>query len=194
MTLKKQSSQITLQAQQERENFQREKNNLLVMLQKVRQYFACWCYRIFDFIYFKILSWCLQEREKLVSLEGKLSELSEGQNFTNVPVAIKEVGGSYYYNSTLYDPQQSAPVFKQSTSHSGWVSMSLRRNPIIFILILCDSSDFCHHYSTYTLWRKGEEAAKKVLPTQVTAYLIRGASSSPPLTADPWDGRFLPRL
>ncbi|KAL7390162.1 hypothetical protein ABVT39_016140 [Epinephelus coioides] len=64
MTLKKQSSQITLQAQQERENFQREKNNLLVMLQK--------------------------EREKLVSLEGKYAELSEGQTFTNNPVAIKE--------------------------------------------------------------------------------------------------------
>lgn len=40
MTLKKQSSQITLQAQQERENFQREKNNLLVMLQKVSAFFA----------------------------------------------------------------------------------------------------------------------------------------------------------
>ncbi|XP_056253083.1 pleckstrin homology-like domain family B member 2 isoform X1 [Seriola aureovittata] len=64
MTLKKQSSQITLQAQQERENFQREKNNLLVMLQK--------------------------ERDKLVSLEGKYAELSEGQTFTNIPVAIKE--------------------------------------------------------------------------------------------------------
>ncbi|XP_075958674.1 pleckstrin homology-like domain family B member 2 [Anarhichas minor] len=64
MTLKKQSSQITLQAQQERENFQREKNNLLVMLQK--------------------------EREKLASLEGKYAELSEGQTFTNNPVAMKE--------------------------------------------------------------------------------------------------------
>ncbi|KAM9348707.1 pleckstrin homology-like domain family B member 2 [Symphorus nematophorus] len=64
MTLKKQSSQITLQAQQERENFQREKNNLLVMLQK--------------------------EREKLASLEGKYAELSEGQTFTNNPVAITE--------------------------------------------------------------------------------------------------------
>lgn len=42
MTLKKQSSQITLQAQQERENFQREKNNLLVMLQKVKTFFARW--------------------------------------------------------------------------------------------------------------------------------------------------------
>lgn len=39
-TLKKQSSQIALQAQQERENFQREKNNLLVMLQKARTFFA----------------------------------------------------------------------------------------------------------------------------------------------------------
>ncbi|XP_060941837.1 pleckstrin homology-like domain family B member 2 [Limanda limanda] len=64
MTLKKQSSQITLQAQQERENFQREKNTLLVMLQK--------------------------ERDKLVSLEGKYAELSEGQSFMNVPVAIRE--------------------------------------------------------------------------------------------------------
>lgn len=36
MTLKKQSSQITLQAQQEREHFHREKNNLIIMLQKVR--------------------------------------------------------------------------------------------------------------------------------------------------------------
>lgn len=39
-TLKKQSSQIALQTQQERENFQREKNNLLVMLQKARTFFA----------------------------------------------------------------------------------------------------------------------------------------------------------
>ncbi|RVE63794.1 hypothetical protein OJAV_G00139820 [Oryzias javanicus] len=64
MTLKKQSSQITLQAQQERENFQREKNNLLIMLQK--------------------------EREKLSSLEGKYAELSEGQPFISNPVTIKE--------------------------------------------------------------------------------------------------------
>ncbi|XP_044077575.1 pleckstrin homology-like domain family B member 2 [Siniperca chuatsi] len=64
MTLKKQSSQITLQAQQERENFQKEKSNLLIMLQK--------------------------EREKLASLEGKYAKLSEGQTFTNNPVAITE--------------------------------------------------------------------------------------------------------
>ncbi|XP_047235682.1 pleckstrin homology-like domain family B member 2 isoform X1 [Girardinichthys multiradiatus] len=64
MTLKKQSSQITLQAQQEKENFQREKNNLLVMLQK--------------------------ERHKLLSLEGKYAELSEGQSLINNPAAIKE--------------------------------------------------------------------------------------------------------
>ncbi|KAL6098574.1 phldb2 [Pungitius sinensis] len=64
MALKKQSSQIASQTQQERENFQREKNNLLVMLQK--------------------------EREKLASLEGTYAELSEGQSFTNHPVAMKE--------------------------------------------------------------------------------------------------------
>uniref|UniRef100_A0A8C7Y072 Pleckstrin homology-like domain, family B, member 2a n=1 Tax=Oryzias sinensis TaxID=183150 RepID=A0A8C7Y072_9TELE len=38
LTLKKQSSQITLQAQHERENFHREKNNLLIMLQKVGKF------------------------------------------------------------------------------------------------------------------------------------------------------------
>ncbi|XP_029925648.1 pleckstrin homology-like domain family B member 2 isoform X2 [Myripristis murdjan] len=64
MTLKKQSTQITLQAQQERENFQKEKNNLLLMLQK--------------------------EKEKLASLEGKLAELSEGQTLSKNPVAIRE--------------------------------------------------------------------------------------------------------
>ena len=36
MTLKKQSTQISLQAQQERQNFQKEKENLLLMLHKVR--------------------------------------------------------------------------------------------------------------------------------------------------------------
>ncbi|XP_077402922.1 pleckstrin homology-like domain family B member 2 isoform X2 [Vanacampus margaritifer] len=63
-TLKKQSSQITLQSQQEREDFQREKNNLLIMLQK--------------------------ERDKLASLEGKYAELSEKHNLANSNAAIKE--------------------------------------------------------------------------------------------------------
>ncbi|XP_019729023.1 pleckstrin homology-like domain family B member 2 isoform X3 [Hippocampus comes] len=63
-TLKKQSSQITLQSQQEREDFQREKNNLLIMLQK--------------------------ERDKLASLEGKYAELSERQNLAHGNGAIKE--------------------------------------------------------------------------------------------------------
>ncbi|XP_061607532.1 pleckstrin homology-like domain family B member 1 isoform X5 [Phyllopteryx taeniolatus] len=62
--LRKQSSQITLQSQQEREDFQREKNNLLIMLQK--------------------------ERDKLAALEGKYAELSEKQNLANSNGAIKE--------------------------------------------------------------------------------------------------------
>lgn len=32
-----------------------------------------------------------------MSLEGKYAELSEGQTFTNIPVAIKEVGASCYF-------------------------------------------------------------------------------------------------
>ncbi|KAK0153662.1 Pleckstrin y-like domain family B member 2 [Merluccius polli] len=64
MTLKKQSTQISLQAQQERQNFQKEKENLLLMLHK--------------------------EKEHLVALEGKYAELSGGQAFANNPVTIKE--------------------------------------------------------------------------------------------------------
>ncbi|XP_029304031.1 LOW QUALITY PROTEIN: pleckstrin homology-like domain family B member 2 [Cottoperca gobio] len=84
MTLKKQSSQITLQAQQEREHFQREKNNLLIMLQK--------------------------EREKLASLEGKYAELSEGQTFTNNSIkehSLKERRRSSKENSS--HPSDSLP-------------------------------------------------------------------------------------
>lgn len=94
MTLKKQSSQITLQAQQERENFQREKNNLLIMLQKVRKSSAFPPSKRLFLRKLKSVC-CLQEREKLSSLEGKYAELSEGQSFTSNPVTIKEVGLDY---------------------------------------------------------------------------------------------------
>ncbi|XP_010793365.1 pleckstrin homology-like domain family B member 2 isoform X2 [Notothenia coriiceps] len=84
MTLKKQSSQITLQAQQEREHFQREKNNLIIMLQK--------------------------EREKLACLEGKYAELSEGQAFTNNSIrehSLKDRRRSNKENSS--HPSDSLP-------------------------------------------------------------------------------------
>ncbi|XP_034746174.1 pleckstrin homology-like domain family B member 2 isoform X6 [Etheostoma cragini] len=84
MTLKKQTSQIALQAQQERENFQREKNNFLVMLQK--------------------------EREKLASLEGKYAELSEGQTFTNNPAAIKEASYSLKERRRISKDNSSHPI------------------------------------------------------------------------------------
>ncbi|XP_035999055.1 pleckstrin homology-like domain family B member 2 isoform X2 [Fundulus heteroclitus] len=89
MTLKKQSSQITSQAQQEKENFQREKNNLLVMLQK--------------------------ERDKLVSLEGKYAELSEGKTLTNNPVAIKEHLNSLKERRRSSKESSSNPI--ESISH-----------------------------------------------------------------------------
>ncbi|KAK5619946.1 hypothetical protein CRENBAI_004840 [Crenichthys baileyi] len=89
MTLKKQSSQITLQAQQEKENFQREKNNLLVMLQK--------------------------ERDKLLSLEGKYAELSEGQSLINNPVAIKEHLNSLKERRRSSKESSSNPI--ESTPH-----------------------------------------------------------------------------
>ncbi|CAM4729633.1 unnamed protein product [Leuciscus chuanchicus] len=64
LTLKKQSTQITQQAQREKENFLKEKSNLTYMLQR--------------------------ERENLSSLERKYSELTGGQAFPLNPVSMKE--------------------------------------------------------------------------------------------------------
>ncbi|XP_073685452.1 pleckstrin homology-like domain family B member 2 [Garra rufa] len=64
LALKKQSTQITQQAQREKENFLKEKSNLIYMLQR--------------------------ERENLASLERKYSELTGGQAFPLNPVSMKE--------------------------------------------------------------------------------------------------------
>ncbi|XP_064827734.1 pleckstrin homology-like domain family B member 2 isoform X3 [Oncorhynchus masou masou] len=64
LTLKKQSTQITHQSQREKDSFLKEKNNLLLMVQR--------------------------ERENLASLERKYAELTGGQAFPNNPVAMKE--------------------------------------------------------------------------------------------------------
>ncbi|KAL0994016.1 hypothetical protein UPYG_G00116790 [Umbra pygmaea] len=64
LTLKKQSTQITQQSQREKDSFLKEKNNLLLMLQR--------------------------ERENLACLERKYAELTGGQAFPNNPVAMKE--------------------------------------------------------------------------------------------------------
>uniref|UniRef100_A0A4W5R7E0 Pleckstrin homology-like domain, family B, member 2a n=1 Tax=Hucho hucho TaxID=62062 RepID=A0A4W5R7E0_9TELE len=65
LTLKKQSTQITQQSQREKDSFLKEKNNLLLMLQR--------------------------ERENLASLERKYAEVTGGQAFPINPVAMKEV-------------------------------------------------------------------------------------------------------
>ncbi|XP_017541595.1 pleckstrin homology-like domain family B member 2 isoform X2 [Pygocentrus nattereri] len=64
LTLKKQSTQISQQAQREKENFLKEKSNLHLMLQR--------------------------ERENLSTLERKYAELTGGQAFPLNPVCMKE--------------------------------------------------------------------------------------------------------
>ncbi|XP_076129843.1 pleckstrin homology-like domain family B member 1 isoform X2 [Alosa pseudoharengus] len=64
LTLKKQWAQINQQAQQEKDAFMKEKNNLLLMLQR--------------------------ERENLAALERKYSELTGGRAFPLNPVSMKE--------------------------------------------------------------------------------------------------------
>ncbi|XP_041089146.1 pleckstrin homology-like domain family B member 2 isoform X3 [Polyodon spathula] len=65
LTLKKQANQIAQQAQSEKDHFLKEKNNLLLMLQR--------------------------EREKLGTLEKKYSELTGGKGFPVNPNSMKEV-------------------------------------------------------------------------------------------------------
>ncbi|XP_031427488.1 pleckstrin homology-like domain family B member 2 isoform X2 [Clupea harengus] len=64
LTLKKQWAQINQQAHKEKETFMKEKNNLLLMLQR--------------------------ERENLAALERKYSELTGGRAFPLNPVSMKE--------------------------------------------------------------------------------------------------------
>ncbi|XP_041089153.1 pleckstrin homology-like domain family B member 2 isoform X8 [Polyodon spathula] len=64
LTLKKQANQIAQQAQSEKDHFLKEKNNLLLMLQR--------------------------EREKLGTLEKKYSELTGGKGFPVNPNSMKE--------------------------------------------------------------------------------------------------------
>ncbi|XP_047661012.1 pleckstrin homology-like domain family B member 1 isoform X2 [Tachysurus fulvidraco] len=64
MGLKKQSTRITQQAQQEKENFLKEKNNLHLILQR--------------------------EQENLATLERNYAELISGQTFSLNPVSLKE--------------------------------------------------------------------------------------------------------
>lgn len=186
MTLKKQSSQITLQAQQERENFQREKNNLLVMLQKVRAFFACWSCK-----YLHLFTWtysadvCRRERNWHLWKENMQSCLRGRRSLTTLEPSQRWVS----VTAAIYISTSRVLLTQLMTT----VSVSLRRSHASFFL--CDSSDFCDHGSTCNLWRKGDEAAvaKKTPPSRPTAYLTRGVSSSSRLTADPWDAHSLPR-
>lgn len=68
-----------------------------------------------------------------MALEGKYAELSEGQTFTNIPVAIKEVRASHGESTASCFHQQSAP---------------LSLNVCFFFFTLGNSSDRYAHCST----------------------------------------------
>uniref|UniRef100_A0A665UZ61 Pleckstrin homology-like domain family B member 2 n=1 Tax=Echeneis naucrates TaxID=173247 RepID=A0A665UZ61_ECHNA len=123
ITLKKQSSQIALQAQQERDNFQREKNNLLIMLQK--------------------------EREKLVSLEGKYAELSEGQRIPFIVIlslqhlnSLKERRRSNKENSS--HPNESLPHKRSQQLPTSYGRSLGRTLPPKVLMTLLNLYIFCY--------------------------------------------------
>ncbi|XP_066555098.1 pleckstrin homology-like domain family B member 2 isoform X2 [Amia ocellicauda] len=83
LTLKKQANQISQQAQRDKENFLKEKNNLLLMLQR--------------------------EKENLEHLEKRYTELTGGRGFPVSPVSMKEGYVTVSEINELYGEVVSAP-------------------------------------------------------------------------------------
>uniref|UniRef100_F7EZ49 Pleckstrin homology like domain family B member 2 n=1 Tax=Ornithorhynchus anatinus TaxID=9258 RepID=F7EZ49_ORNAN len=77
-TLKKQASHIVQQSQKEQDHFVKEKNNLMMMLQK--------------------------EKENLCNLEKKYSSLSGGKGFPGSPSSLKEVNCEPMWNRDCVQP------------------------------------------------------------------------------------------
>ncbi|XP_053097204.1 pleckstrin homology-like domain family B member 2 isoform X3 [Pangasianodon hypophthalmus] len=88
LTLKKQSSQITQQAQREKENFLKERSNLHLMLQR--------------------------ERQNLSTLERKYAELTGGQTFPLNPVSMKEHFRSMEVRRRSNSNKEGGPMLNDS--------------------------------------------------------------------------------
>ncbi|XP_017344849.1 pleckstrin homology-like domain family B member 2 isoform X7 [Ictalurus punctatus] len=89
LTLKKQSTQITQQAQREKENFLKEKSNLQLMLQR--------------------------ERENLSTLERKYAELTGGQTFPLNSVSMKEHLRSMEVRRRSNSNKEGGPMLNDSS-------------------------------------------------------------------------------
>ncbi|XP_053501396.1 pleckstrin homology-like domain family B member 2 isoform X2 [Ictalurus furcatus] len=89
LTLKKQSTQITQQAQREKENFLKEKSNLQLMLQR--------------------------ERENLSTLERKYAELTCGQTFPLNSVSMKEHLRSMEVRRRSNSNKEGGPMLNDSS-------------------------------------------------------------------------------
>lgn len=104
LALKKQSTQIIQQAQKEKESFLKEKNNLQMMLQRVREAQTPGLRRIFSHLLCSMSLSCafLQEKENLSNLEKKYGELTGGRNFPVNPLSMKEVRCDVICQSNLH--------------------------------------------------------------------------------------------
>uniref|UniRef100_A0A8K9XIW6 PH domain-containing protein n=1 Tax=Oncorhynchus mykiss TaxID=8022 RepID=A0A8K9XIW6_ONCMY len=155
LTLKKQSTQITQQSQREKDSFLKEKNNLLLMLQR--------------------------ERENLASLERKYAEVTGGQAFPNNPVAMKEVYCTihsllnvYHFHMFLFWSLQhfrSLEERRRGSKENSHLSDNLRKR----------SQQPLSHYSSSTLGRS--LSSKSHVPLSQTSScgsaIPRGLSVSP---------------
>uniref|UniRef100_A0A673WFM1 Pleckstrin homology-like domain family B member 2 n=1 Tax=Salmo trutta TaxID=8032 RepID=A0A673WFM1_SALTR len=158
LTLKKQSTQITQQSQREKDSFLKEKNNLLLMLQR--------------------------ERENLASLERKYAEVTGGQAFPNNPVAMKEVYCTIHSLLTVHTPFSAWLEFLTTEEH--FRSLEERRRGSKENSHLSDhlrkrSQQPLSHYSSSTLGRS--LSSKSHVPLSQSSScgsaIPRGLSVSP---------------
>uniref|UniRef100_A0AAY3ZYG8 PH domain-containing protein n=1 Tax=Denticeps clupeoides TaxID=299321 RepID=A0AAY3ZYG8_9TELE len=114
LTLKKQATQISQQAQREKETFMKEKNNLLLMLQR--------------------------ERENLSALERKYSELTGGRAFPLSPVSMKEVSKQWPIPGTYQVTCQFKASLHNYNDRNVFLSVCWKHEHVTFSLIVCASA------------------------------------------------------
>nr|XP_034972226.1 pleckstrin homology-like domain family B member 2 isoform X3 [Zootoca vivipara] len=157
--LKKQANHIVQQAQREQDHFVKEKNNLLMMLQR--------------------------EKENLCNLEKKYSSLSGGKGFPLSPSSLKEGYVSVndisepYGNSTNISPSTQAPTAAEAVpSTAGLMSQTQNtelRSP------LCSGFVFPHSLSPRPLAQLSPAHSSEVRAANVEPFPL--ADTPPPLPA-----------
>ncbi|XP_061484069.1 pleckstrin homology-like domain family B member 2 isoform X1 [Rhineura floridana] len=160
--LKKQANHIVQQAQREQEHFVKEKNNLLMMLQK--------------------------EKENLCNLEKKYSSLSGGKGFPVSPSSLKEgymsvndISEPYGHSTNIYpstQPPTAAAAVPTEPSTAGLMSQTQNNE---LRSSLCSGFVFPHSLSPRPLAQLSPAHWSEVRATNVEPFPL--PDTPPPLPA-----------